>query len=257
MTTRAPAVPTIVTPAHLKTMHALSSYQSSCQLMQRQETVTTTHLIFILIMSFIATTTISDPRSSETNTCLEPMFLTETYSQARQSEQQYIEQRTSITNAIRKSSLFDPKKKTQATKPANKQIQKEQNAIERPVASEKICGNMVQSSSTRQSLSDGLKVNFTFRLKIFLRPKHTKPTCLREVSFGVFWTNEKLSLSVLLGRYSTAMLCVNQSCNKHSERELDFLVNKNISILQYLMPRKKSWTETPSVESHIFIFTYD
>ena len=111
MTTRAPAVPTIVTPAHLKTMHALSSYQSSCQLMQRQETVTTTHLIFILIMSFIATTTISDPRSSETNTCLEPMFLTETYSQARQSEQQHIEQRTSITNAIRKSSLFDPKKR--------------------------------------------------------------------------------------------------------------------------------------------------
>ena len=147
--------------------------------------------------------------------------------------------------------------KTQATKPANKQIQKEQNAIERPVASEKICGNMVQSSSTRQSLSDGLKVNFTFRLKIFLRPKHTKPTCLREVSFGVFWTNEKLSLSVLLGRYSIAMLCVNQSCNKHSERELDFLVNKNISILQYLMPTKKSRTETPSVESHIFIFTYD
>ena len=59
---------------------------------------------------------------------------------------------------IRKSSLFDQKTKTQATKPANKQKQKEQNAIKRPVASAKICGNIVQSSSTRQSLSDGLKV---------------------------------------------------------------------------------------------------
>ena len=129
MTTRAPAVPTIVTPAHLKTMHALSSYQSSCQLMQRQETVTTTHLIFILIMSFIATTTISDPRSSETNTCLEPMFLTETYSQARQSEQQHIEQRTSITNAIRKSSLFDPKK--DASSQTSKQTKTERAECDR------------------------------------------------------------------------------------------------------------------------------
>ena len=136
-------------------------------------------------MSFIATTTISDPRSSEIITCLETLFLLK-----------HIHEHVNRTTTDWSENFYCkcdqeviavwPKNKDTSNQ-TSKQTETERAECDQEAGG--ICEDLRQHSAVVFDQTESIwwiESKFNFSLEFFLRPKHTKPTCLMEVSHGVF-----------------------------------------------------------------------
>ena len=136
-------------------------------------------------MSFIATTTISDPRSSETITCLETLFLLKhTHELVNRTRTDWSE---NFYCKCDQEVIAVWQKNKDTSNQTSKQTETERAECDQEAGG--ICEDLRQHSAVVFDQTESIwwiESKFNFSLEFFLRPKHTKPTCLMEVSHGVF-----------------------------------------------------------------------